>query len=194
MCKSLIPWNFCFLVHFMAIVSLVIIKSPHNNNFEIHKYCGLTSEAEMALSFNGCGPKECKSELKVAKCQVLSPTLPLTCHREVVHALCSSFPLCKMKMIILSLTELWGLINAKGTVLGWIRIFAVRSVMVPCHAEPTGGSSFQWDSCFDKVNCRCRIVEKAWALRQVDLGWISALALINWKTLGKSFNSTEPYP
>lgn len=98
---------------------------------------------------------------------MLNPTLPLKCHGEVVHALCSSFLLCQMKMIILSLTELWGL-NAKGTVLGWIRIFAVRSVIVSRHVEAAWGSSFQWDNCFDKVNCRCRIVEKAWALRQVD--------------------------
>lgn len=33
----------------MAIVSLVIMKSPYNNNSEIHKYYSLSSEAEMAL-------------------------------------------------------------------------------------------------------------------------------------------------
>lgn len=39
----------CFLIHFMAVVSFVIIKSPHKNNSETRKYCGLLSEAEMAL-------------------------------------------------------------------------------------------------------------------------------------------------
>lgn len=60
-------------------------------------------------------------------------------------------PPLEIMTYLLPPTQLWGL-HEKSTVLGWIRIIAVRSSMTQCHAEAAGDPSFQLDGCLTKLS------------------------------------------